>query len=198
MAIDRKKIIENMSKIEVEGNENGIIPAMGVLINQLPASFWTDFAVRLFFKVDDSLQDSVAGLLINAAHECGYHTGYGIINSEEWKAIVEPMIEKVPEDILHGAYAVFSAWGWAKSEIVELVPNEKMVVRAYDYYESEVIKYGKLKIPMAFMISGVSAAFMDLAYGKPYPNGLRTFVCKQIKGIECGDDYGEFIVTKAN
>jgi hypothetical protein len=92
---------------------------------------------------------------------------------------------------------VFTAWGWAKSEIVELIPNEKMVIRAYDYYESEVYKYGKSKYPMAFMITGVATAFMDLAYGKPYPDGLRTFKGEQVKGIEMGDDYGEFIITKA-
>jgi hypothetical protein len=195
--IDRKKIIESMSKIELAGNENGLIPGMGVFINQLPVEFWNDFAAKLFFKMDASLHEAASGLLINAGHECGYHTGYGIITSEEWKALVEPMIEKSPEDILHGAFAIFTAWGWAKSEIVELIPNEKMVIRAYDYYESEVFKYGKTNFPMAFMITGVSTAFMDLAYGKPYPNGLRTFTGKQVKGIEMGDDYGEFIITKA-
>ena len=136
-------------------------------------------------------------LLVNAAHECGYHTGFGIITSEEWDAVVAPMIEQAPEDVLHGAYAVFTAWGWAKSEIVELIPGEKMVVRAYDYYEADVVQRGTLSNKAAYMIQGVSAAFMDLAYGEPYPNGLRTFKCEQTKGIECGDEYGEFVVTKA-
>ncbi len=102
--------------------------------------------------------------------------------------------------MLHGAFAVFTAWGWAKSEIVELVPGERMVVRAYDYYESDVVSYGASSKPSAYMIRGVAAAFMDLAYGGPYDatgkTGLRTFQCVQSKGIECGDEYGEFIVTK--
>ena len=42
------------------------------------------------------------------------------------------MIENAPEDVLHGAFAVFTAWGWAKAEIVELDPGKRMVVRAYD------------------------------------------------------------------
>ena len=88
-------------------------------------------------------------------------------------------------------------WGWAKSEIVELVPGERMVVRAYDYYEADVVDRGTSDTKSAYMIAGVSAAFMDLAYGEPYPNGLRTFKCEQTKGIECGDAYGEFVVTKA-
>jgi hypothetical protein len=201
MAINRKKIIDEMSKIKVVGDENGLIEGFNVLVNQLPADFWNGFAERLTNKVSPDLLEPTEYLLYNAAHECGYHTGYGIITSDEWNAIVAPMIEKVPEDILYGAYAVFTAWGWANAEIVELVPGEKMVVRAYNYYESDIVSYGASKKMSAYMIRGVSAAFMDLAYGGAYDptgkTGLNTFYCKQVKGIECGDDYGEFVVTKA-
>ena len=197
MAINRKEIIRSMSQIKIEGNENGLIPAFGVLVNQMPASFWNNFAELVCETVSEDLREAAQFLLMNAANECGYHTGYGIITSEEWKAVVAPMVEKVPEDILYGAFAVFTAWGWAKSEIVELVPGEKMVVRAYDYYESDVVEHGISNRMSAYMIRGVAAAFMDLAYGKPYPDGFGTFQCDQIKGIECGDEYGEFVVTKA-
>jgi hypothetical protein len=92
---------------------------------------------------------------------------------------------------------VFTAWGWAKAEIVELIPNEKMVIRAYDYYESDVKDSFKPQEPCAFMIRGVSRAFMDIAYGKEqYPNGHGTFKCEQAKAIELGDEYGEFVITK--
>lgn len=197
MSIDRKKVIDNLSKLEVIGNDEGLIPAYNVFVNQLPASFWNNFAEKMSRIVDPDLLDAAEYLLVNAAHQCGYYTGYGIINSEEWKAVVEPMIEKVPEDVLHGAFAIFTAWGWAKAEIIEIVPGEKMIVRAYDYYESDVVELGKGDKFSAYMIRGVSAAFMDLAYGKPYPDGLKTFTCRQVKGIECGDDYGEFVVEKA-
>ena len=200
MAIDRKKVIDGMSRIELAGNEEGLIHACNVYVNQLPGAFWTRFAERFTRSVPGDLLEAAESLLVNAGHECGYHTGYGIITSEEWKAIVAPMIEKVPEDILYGAYAVFTAWGWAKSEIVELIPAQKMVVRAYDYYEADVVNYGASKKFSGYMIRGVSAAFMDLAYGGPYdPTGktaLGTFDCVQTKGIECGDEYGEFVVTK--
>jgi hypothetical protein len=197
MAIDRKKIIQEMSKVSVIGNEEGMIPAFNVFVQQLPAEFWNGFARRIINYVPEDLVESAEALLVNAARECGYHTGYGIITSDEWNKVVKPMVEKEPEDILHGAYAVFTAWGWAKSEIVELVPKEKMVVRAYDYYESDIMVYGNASRPCAYMIQGVSAAFMDIAYGdKPYPDGMGTFECEQTKGIELGDDYGEFVVTR--
>ena len=183
------------------GNEEGLIPGFNVFVQQLPAGFWNGFAERLTRSVDPDMLGAAEWLLVNAGHECGYHTGYGIITSEEWKSVVEPMVEAVPEDILHGAFAVFTAWGWAKSEVVKLVPGERMVVRAYDYYESDVAEYGASSKPSAYMIRGVCAAFMDLAYGGEYDKtgktGLRTFKCEQTKGIECGDEYGEFVVTKA-
>jgi hypothetical protein len=201
MAIDRKKIISHLSKIKFTGDENGIIEGFNVFVNQLPANFWNGFADRLTRKVEPDMIEATEYLLINAAHECGYHTGYGIITSDEWNAVVKPMVEKEPEDILHGAFAVFTAWGWAKCEIVELVPKKKMVVRAYNYYEADIVKYGKTPKKSAYMLRGICAAFMDLAYGGKYDStgktGLRTFACEQTKGIECGDDYGEFVVTKA-
>lgn len=193
--INRNKVIAQLSKLDVKGNEEGLIPGFNVLVNQLPTDFWVMFNERISTKVDDNLKKEAEYLLYNCARECGYNTGYGIITSDEFKSVVGPMIKDMPEDVLHGAYAVFTAWGWAKSEIVELVPKKKMVVRAYDYYESDVAKYGISSKLSAYMISGVSAAFMDLAYGKPYPKGIGTFECKQVKGIECGDKYGEFVVT---
>lgn len=197
MSIDRNTVIRDMSQISPESNENGLIPGFNVLVNRAPASLWNNFADLVTNTVDPSLRDSVEFLLVNAAHECGYHTGFGIITSPEWNSIVAPMVEKAPEDVLHGAYAVFTAWGWANSEVVELTPGERMVIRASDYYEADVVDRGASKNKTAYMIRGVSAAFMDLAYGQPYPNGLRTFKCEQTKGIECGDAYGEFVVTRA-
>lgn len=201
MAIDRKKIIDSLSKVSVRPTEEGLIPAFNVFVNQLPASLWTSFAERLTHRVGPDLVPAAEYLLVNAGHECGYHTGYGIITSEEWNAVIGPMIEKAPEDVLYGAFAVFTAWGWAKAEIVELDPGKKMVVRAYDYYEADSTRFGATGKPSAYMIRGVSAAFMDLAYGGPYDptgkTGLFTFECAQTKGIECGDDYGEFVVTRA-
>lgn len=201
MAIDRKRIIDALSQLTVAGDENGLIPAFGVLVNQLPADFWNGFAQRFTHLVDPDLLEAAEVLLVNAAHECGYHTGYGIITSEEWNSVVAPMIEKAPEDVLHGAMAVLAAWGWANGEVAELCPGERMVMRAYDYYEADPVVYGHASRPQAFMLRGICAAFMDLAYGGPYDpsgkTGLRSFRCVQTKGIECGDPYGEFVVTRA-
>jgi hypothetical protein len=201
MAIDREFIVSELSKVELRGNESGLIPAFGVFLQQLPTEIWTQFSERLTRSVPDEMLEAAEWLLVNAGHECGYHTGHGMITSEEWKAVVEPMIEKAPEDVLYGMFAVLTALGWGKLEIHELVPGEKMVIRAYDYYESDVVAYGKSKKLSAYTLTGVAAAFMDLTYGGEYDptgkTGMNTFAAKQTKGIECGDYYCEIVVTKA-
>ena len=200
MAINRKKIINDLSKLEVQGGENGLIESFNVFVNQLPTNFWNGFAERLTAKIQPELLPDTEMLLVNAGQECGYHTGYGIITSEEWKAVVQPMVATT-EDVLHGAFAVLTAWGWAQTEIIELIPNEKMIIRAYDYYEADIVKYGETNKMSAYMVRGICAAFMALAYSGDYTEDgskINDFTCEQVKGIECGDDYGEFIIKKSN
>lgn len=196
MAIDREKIIRDLSEINIESNEDGLMPFYGVLLNRFPTNFWNSFSLKIIDAAGDHLYDSASGLLENAAAECGYHTGWGILNSEEFKAIVEPMIEN-DEDKLHGLFAIVTALGWAKADVVELIPGEKMVVRANNYYEADVKDQLSTQKPFAFMLTGISRAFMDLIYGdSPYPDGFDKFKCEQTQGIEIGDEYGEFVVTQ--
>ena len=198
MAIDRKKAIEQLSEIKVKGDNDGLIQAFGVLIQFMPTNFWNIFTEKILLlaeKNPERRQEIEDGLEIAAA-ECGYHTGWGIINSSEFQSIIGPMIEKQPEDVLYGAFAVLAGWGWGDAEIIELQPNRRMKVRVYHYDEAEIAKTFKTKRPLAFMLKGICRAFMDIAYGEPYPRGFGTFICEQTQGIELGDPYGEFIVSK--
>ncbi len=137
-------------------------------------------------------KDEVKAALVNCGYECGYHTGYGIITSDEFQNVVGPMVTEGAKDVLRGAYAVFTAWGWAKSGIAQIREGERMVVRATDYYEAD----GEPGEKRAFMIQGVSTAFFELAYADDYPEGMNTFQSEQTRGLECGDAFGEFVITK--
>ena len=190
MVVMRDQVVRALAALEVKGNEDGLIPAFGVLVNQLPTTFWNTFSERMMDAAEDGKKQEVEKALVNCAYECGYHTGYGIINSEEFKSVVEPMVTEGEKDVLRGAYAVFTAWGWAKSGVVQLKPGERMVIRAQDYYEQDSGGSGK----RAFMIQGVSSAFFELAYADPYPDGMNTYTCSQTAGIEDGDSFGEFVV----
>jgi hypothetical protein len=47
-------------------------------------------------------------------------------------------------------------------------------------------------------LGGIYGLGLRGTYDPTGKTGLNTFYCKQVKGIECGDDYGEFVVTKLN
>lgn len=195
-SFDRDELIRQLARLELDGGRTGLIPIFGGLITQLPSTLWNHFSNRLLAVANPSGSAKVEQMLVEAAHECGYHTGYGILQSSEWQTHVEPHLDGTPEDVLHGAFALVSGFGWAKAEIVHLVPREQLIVHAYDYFEADVVEYGSSPTYTAHLLRGITAAFMDLAYGAPYPNGYHTFLAAQTKGIECGDGYGEFVVVR--
>jgi hypothetical protein len=192
MTVMRDTVVKSLAKVKVQGDENGLIPEYDVLVNLLPVNLLNTFSERMMAAAPAEKKAVVEEGLVRAAYECGYHTGCGIITSDIFNDVVLPMVTEGEKDILRGAYAAFTAWGWAKSGIVQLKEGEKMVIRANDYYEAESRGEGL----RAYMIRGLSQAFFELTYSDPYPDGMDTFVCQQTKGIELGDPYGEFVVTK--
>lgn len=208
MTVNFEKLVSDFSKIKIKANSDGLIPISNVLITKIPSNFYNIFSLKLLqsiikssYKVGESdvaidLHSYAESLLENAAAECGFHTGCAVINSDEFEAVMGSSIEK-QEDLLYGLFAVAVAWGWGDFEIVELIPNEKLVLRAYDYYESDIKDLLiNDKHYFAYMLQGVSRAFMDIVYGHKCPsNRLGVFKSQQTKGIEMGDSYGEFVVT---
>lgn len=192
MTVMRDTVVKSLAKINVQSDENGLIPEYEVLVNLLPVSLLNKFSEKIMDAAPPEKKSQVEEGLVRAAYECGYHTGCGVITSEIFNDVVIPMVTDGEIDILRGAYAAFTAWGWAKAGIVQVKEGEKMVVRAFDYYEADANGSGM----RAYMLRGLSQAFFDLAYADPYPDGMDTFVCKQTKGMEVGDSYGEFIVTR--
>jgi len=192
MTVMRDTVVKSLAKINIQGDENGLIPEYDVLVNQLPASLLNAFSERLMAAAPPEKKSMVADGLVRAAYECGYHTGCGIITSDVFNDVVLPMVTEGEKDILRGAFAAFTAWGWAKSGIVQLKPGERMVIRANDYYEADSGGEGL----RAYMLRGLCQAFFDLTYAEAYPEGMDTYICQQQKGIEVGDAYGEFLVTK--
>jgi hypothetical protein len=192
MTVMRDTVVKSLAKINVQGDENGLIPEYDVLVNLLPVALLNTLTERIMAAVPAEKKKMVEDGLVRAAYECGYHTGCGIITSDIFNDVVLPMVTEGEKDILRGAYAAFTAWGWAKSGIVQLKEREKMVIRANDYYESDSGGEGL----RAYMLRGLCQAFFDLTYADPYPHGMDTFICHQTKGIEVGDPHGEFVVTK--
>lgn len=195
MSINRKEIIKNLSRIPFSPSINGLIHKYNLIINELPSDFWNSFISKTLESAGDFLYEDIANHLEDVAAECAYNFAHGVINSEEYKSICANMV-KNKENLLESLFAVIAAFGWAKAEIIQLIPNELMIIRAYDYYESDIYDCFTNKKFKAFILKGTCRSFMDLVYGKPFPEGFESYKCAQIKGIEVGDFYGEFVVTK--
>ena len=184
MTVNRDLVVKKLVGVKVH-NEEGIINAFDVILSHLPLDIWINLYKRLIEAVPDDQKDQVVADHIQCNTECGYHTGQGVLQSNDFKGVVEPMITDGKKDILRACFACLTAWGYAKTGIVQIKEGERMVIRAKDYAETQ-----------ALMLKGISAAFFDLVYGGEYPDSLGTFDCEQTSGIEFGDPFSEFVITK--
>lgn len=197
MAINGHKIVQAVMEGSRIRDAKGIIPIFGVYL----CLFFVDFYNRLSFEFEDRMgqerKEEASFLLIEAAQECGYATFQGIRNSWEWEEIVRPMIDR-KEDQIMGFTAVAVAFGWGDLEVMDLVPEEKLVIRVNDSYEATgyLENYGRADSGKCYMLRGVTAAFMDLLYGGAYPEGCFSFLAEEPSCRAKGDPYCEFVARK--
>ncbi len=194
MTVQRTGVVKALAdiKLQLPTEETGLHHAFNVTLTQIPETFCLNFGQHLLNKASDAEKAKVKDALENCTYECAYHVTQGIVTSDLYEAHVKPMVTEGKKDMMRGAFAVFTAFGWAKSGIVQIKEGERLVARAMNYPEAQ----GEPGEPRAFMMNAISRAAMDIAYGAEYPNGMNTFACEQTQGIECGNPYGEFVVTK--
>lgn len=198
MAIDVSKIIHAVMEGSKIRESKGIIPLFGVYLSLFSVNYYNRLSFEFEIKMGKQRSAEARTLLIEAAQECGYATFQGIRESWEWQQVVAPMIEN-QEDQIFGFVAVAVAFGWGDLAVVELVPGEKLVIRASDSYEASgyLEQYGLAKSAKCYMLRGVAGAFMDLIYGGDYPEGLYVFSAAENFCRAKGDAYCEFIVRKS-
>ncbi|MBW2502225.1 MAG: 4-vinyl reductase [Deltaproteobacteria bacterium] len=196
MAIDTDKIVHAVMHGSRIREEKGIIPLFGVYLSMIPVDFYN----KISFGFEKQMQqpDEAESLLVNAAQECGYATFAGVRSSREWAEVVQPMISN-DKDQIYSFVSIAIAFGWGDLGVRELIPGEKLVMRASDSYEAKGYwdAYGRADAGKCYMLRGVAAAFMDLVYGGEYPDG-----CFRYKALEThcqakGDPYCEFVARKA-
>jgi len=199
MAIDGSKIIHAVMEGSKIRESKGIIPIFGVYLSLFSVEYYNRLSFEFMRKMGLPQRKRSEKLLIEAAQECGYATFQGVRNSWEWEQIVLPMIE-TREDQIMGFTAVAVAFGWGDLEVKTIIPGKQMVIRANDSYEATgyLEHYGRSGSGKCYMLRGVSGAFMDLIYGKDYPEGLFAFSAEEPLCRAKGDKYCEFFVTKSS
>lgn len=199
MAIDVSKIIHAVMEGSKIRESKGIIPLFGVYLSLFSVYYYNRLSFDFENKMGQQREADAKSLLIEAAQECGYATFQGIRESWEWEQVVAPMVENKEDQIL-GFVAVAVAFGWGDLAVEELVPGEKLVIRASDSYEATgyVEQYGVAKSEKCYMLRGVAGAFMDLIYGGDYPDGLYAYSAAENFCRAKGDSYCEFIAIKSS
>jgi predicted hydrocarbon binding protein len=195
MAIDTNKIIHAVMHGSRIKEKKGIIPLFGVYLSMIPVQYYN----RISFSFEKKMADKghAQKLLVSAGQECGYATFQGIRSSWEWDEVIKPMIEHT-EDQIHCFASIATAFGWGDIAVQELVPGERLVLRAHKSYESKgyLDTFGTTNVGKCYMLRGVAAAFMALVYGGDYPDGCFQYAAEETLCQAKGDPYCEFVARK--
>jgi hypothetical protein len=200
---------------QLVGNEEGYIAAFGVYLvrNQ------SDYVNRLQFEFARALRN-VAGdygeqlgseLLLESGQACGFFTYGGVMTSDEWNAVVKPLLQ-TREDWIKGLASLINAMGWGYHTAVE-ISQKRTIFRNYNDFEdlSYMRLYGKTDHPVPWATSGGYVGLMHLVYNTDLVEGSITnteegfrqlrrskanYKAQMTRSIASGDDFLEVVVEQ--
>lgn len=168
MTIDSAAIMQAVGSLNLTGNEEGLIPAFGLYLTRHFADYYNKISFAYLHGQEALGGDAATNArtrLVDAGQVCGFHTFGGIMLSQEWDAVVLPMIES-REDWVLGITAVINCLGWGRWSVEELVPRERMRMRVLDGYESVgyMRDFPQRRDGVCFLAAGGASAIMNLLY----------------------------------
>ena len=209
--VDYSAIRNALTNMPLEGGEaTGLIDAFGVLLTRHYANYYSNISYGFLNLFTDQVGGDeiaiAAELLTEAGHVCAFNTFGGIMQSNEWNAMIKPMLSS-REDWVHGMTAVVNSLGWGFWEVQELA-EDRIVMKITSGYEanSYLGRYKeKPSIPVSFLATGGVAGLMNLIYVLDLPerapitldenvykeisNNSGVFRAKQLKCRAQGDEY---------
>lgn len=212
--VDEDAIVAALASMPIAGNEQGLIPAFGVVLTRMAADYYNRISFEFEKRLEQATGDGTLGamLLVEAGHSCAFNTFGGIMISAEWAGLIQPMCQ-TREDWVHGIVAAVNAFGWGVWRVEELVPGERLRVRIYGGYESNgyLAMYGASNTPKSHLATGGVAGIMNLLYHldittKPalteelYAAEFSrpgSFTATQTACRAMGADYDEFVAVRS-
>lgn len=168
MSVDGKAVTEAVAGLPLAGNEEGLIPAFGLYLTRHYAPYYNAVSYAYLHHARDEGEASLAkarAALVEAGHICAFNTFGGIMLSQEWEAVVAPMIEE-RADWMYGIVAVVNALGWGRWSVEDLSQDEMRIAVA-DSYESTgyLAEHGESELGgVCFLATGGVAGLMNLLY----------------------------------
>lgn len=190
-AVDEEKIIGALAELPLSGNDEGLIPQFNVYLASTPADFYNLVTIRFIETMGDTNRLNTARrLLLFCAEVCGLMTFRGIMQSPEWDALIEPMIENDTDRLL-AIIAISNGLGWGNWHVVTHQPEISLQLQSLNGYEA--IGYREYReqsdTPQCLMFTGVAAGIMELLYGEGTVEELYgSYLSNETSCICCGDD----------
>ncbi|NRB36989.1 MAG: hypothetical protein HRU20_00815 [Pseudomonadales bacterium] len=166
--VDYEGVMAALSVMEVEGNDDGIIPAFGVVMTRHYANYYNrisfEFLNAMVEKFGDQGLEAATPLLIEAGRICAFNTFGGMMICQEWDALIKPHL-KSKEDWVHGIVAAVNALGWGRWQVTN-VTDQGADFTIHNDYESVGYNamYGKSDFDVSFLAHGGVVGIMDLVY----------------------------------
>lgn len=238
--VDEEAIMAALSGMLIQGDpESGLIEAFGVQLTLHYADYYNLLSFRFERLLQKALAASpflartlaaeypvLSGykdfshlrgdflahtLLTEAGHICGFRTMGGIMSSPLWEGLVLPMLRD-KADWIHGIVAAINTLGWGIWRVMEIIPDKKLVLRAWQPYESlgHLRAFGLADAPVDHLFAGVATALMNLLYNvditqKPvlseafYEEAMHAgdhFWARQTACVAQGNPYSEVVVER--
>ncbi|HHH28035.1 MAG TPA: hypothetical protein ENK57_06785 [Polyangiaceae bacterium] len=162
-------MIEAVGGLPLTGNEEGLIPAFGLYLTRHYASYYNEVSFAYLHAAEERGEAALAtakASLIEAGHICAFNTFGGIMLSQEWEAVVGPMLDS-REDWVHGIVAVVNALGWGRWQVESLTADEELHISIPNSYESAgyLKTHGQSPLgPVCMLATGGVAGIMNLIY----------------------------------
>ncbi len=169
MSIRQDEIISAVSGLAIVGNEEGLIPAFGLYLTRHYANYYNRISFACLHRAEregTAARDKAEAALVRAGEICAFNTFGGIMMSQEWEAVVAPMIES-REDWVHGIVGVINALGWGRWSVENLVPGKELTVAIANSYESTGYLADYPERPaggVCFLATGGASGIMNLLY----------------------------------
>ena len=199
----------------VEGDGRGLVQGFGIYITRHLTSYYNATAYDTIHHIEQHQPASapvVEELFGESGHVCAFYTCGNILLSPEWEGLVGPVTGEV-EEIVSACVAICRALGFGHWTVEELVPGERLVMRASSNYEAPyyLARYGRSDKPRCYFFANAARAIMQLAHRVDWPSrptlddALYQSLFKEGLGwrmeqtacLTRGDDHCEVVVTKA-
>ncbi len=216
MAIRQDDIISAVAGLKIRGNEEGLIPAFGLYLTRHYAAYYNHISFAAYHRAESqgaAAELTARNALVRAGEVCAFNTFGGIMLSQEWEAVVAPMIE-TREDWVGGIVGVVNALGWGRWSIERLDKGELLEISIKNSYESSgyIADFPKRSAGgICFLATGGVSGIMNLLYNgdittRPALNpeyfesvfsAERRFVAKETACRAAGAPRCTFVATRA-